>query len=124
MNEMLAKITGAKLEIQERGVLNFWIYVQYEDGGVQGIGGITLDNYCKEKERRVGTAYGCEMIRQLLICLDVNDFSEMKDKNIWVIGEGQGFNFKPKGLRPLKVDSDKEPVIFDDILKEFESELK
>ena len=33
----------------------------------QGIGGIALDEYCKEKKERIGTAYGCEMIRRLLL---------------------------------------------------------
>jgi hypothetical protein len=32
MNKQLAKITKASLEIQERGTLNFWIHVHYEEG--------------------------------------------------------------------------------------------
>lgn len=120
MTEKLAKITSAKLEIQERGILNFWIFVDYEEGMSQGIGGISLDEYDKSKDRRVGTAYGCEVIRRLLLALNVNDFSEMKGKIIWVIGEGKNLSFTPKGIRPLKVNNSKEnAVIFDEILKEF-----
>ena len=116
--EKLAKISKATLEIKERGILNFWIYVDYEEGCSQGIGGIALDTYDEAKGHRVGTAYGCEVIRQLLLALGVNDFSEMEGKMIWVIGEGEGLNFRPKGLRPLKVDSSKDKtVIFDDILE-------
>ena len=33
MNKKLAKITSAKLEIKDRGILNFWIFVEYEEGG-------------------------------------------------------------------------------------------
>lgn len=120
MNKQLAKITSAKLEIQERGILNFWIMVEYEDGGCQGIGGIALDEYCKKSESRKGTAYGCEVIRRLLLGLSVNDFSEMTGKTIWVLGEGEGFSFSPKGIKSLNVDSKNESVIFDDILKEFQ----
>lgn len=119
MKKQLAKISSARLEIKERGILNFWIHVEYEDGGCQGIGGICLDEYCKKSEKRIGTAYGCEVIRRLLLCLDVNDFSEMKDKIIWVLGEGVGFGYKPKGIKPLTVNNKNEAVIFDDILKEF-----
>lgn len=122
MNRQLAKITKGMLEIQERGMLNFWIMVNYEDGGCQGIGGICLDTYNKAKDCRVGTAYGCEVIRQLLLCMQVNDFSEMANKMVWVLGEGDGFNFKPKGIQRLETDSaDKnyKKVIFDDIFKEF-----
>lgn len=32
MNKQLAKITSASLEIQERQILNFWIFVDYEEG--------------------------------------------------------------------------------------------
>jgi hypothetical protein len=121
MNKKLAKITGAKLEIKERGILNFWIYVDYEESGSQGIGGIALDEWDEAKKRRVGTAYGCEMIRRLLEVLDVNDFSEMKDRMIWVHGEGEGLRFKPTGIEPLKVSGlKKEPLIFQDVFNEFE----
>jgi hypothetical protein len=119
--EKLAKISKASLEIKERGILNFWIHVDYEEGMSQGIGGLSLDTYDPEKEKRVGTAYGCEVIRRLLLALDVNDFSEMKGKMIWVIGKGEGLSFRPIGIKPLRVDSkNAEPVIFDDILPETE----
>ena len=120
MNRKLAKITKAKLEIKERGILNFWIYVDYEEGCSQGIGGITLDDYDEEKKRRVGTSYGCEMIRRILLELDVDDFSEMKGKMIWVYGEGDGFSFKTKGIKSLDVDNKKsKKLIFDDVYNEF-----
>lgn len=122
MNYKLAKITKASLEIQERGILNFWINVDYEEGGSQGVGGIALDTFDKVKNERVGTAYGCEVIRQLLLALEVNDFSEMKGKIIWVLGNGEGLGFRPKGIKPLDVNcKNKEigEVIFEDIFAEF-----
>ncbi len=79
-----------------------------------------LDDWCKEKEERVGTAYGCEMIRRLLLELCVNDFSEMKGKHVWVIGEGEGLNFKPTGIQSLRVDNPKsKPVIFSEVAEMF-----
>lgn len=33
MNKQLAKIKSAGLEIKERGILNFWIIVDYEEYG-------------------------------------------------------------------------------------------
>ena len=115
MNEQLAKITRASLEIQERGMLNFWIHVDYETGLSQGVGGICLDVYDSDLKERVGTAYGCEVIRRLLLELDANDFSEMKDKMVWVIGEGDGLSFTPKGIRALSVNKSSKGVIFDEI---------
>ena len=128
MNEKLAKITKASLEIQDRGILNFWIHVDYEEGCSQGIGGFCLDTYDKKLDSRVGTAAGCEIIRLLLLTLKVNDFSEMKGKYIWVIGEGDGLSFQPKGIRPLYVDckgrnpEEKSTIIFEDIFNQFKGE--
>ena len=74
----------------ERNILSFWIFVDYEEGFSQGVGGIALDSPKKEKQpdgtekfvKRQGTAYGCEVIRRLLLALGVNDLSEMKDRHI------------------------------------------
>jgi len=123
MNKQLAKISKAKLEIQERGILNFWIYVDYEEGCSQGVGGIVLDEYDKKLKERVGTAYGCEMIRLMLLEIGVNDFAEMAGKHIWVIGEGEGLGFKPTGIQSLSVDNKKsKPLIFDEVAKKFITE--
>ena len=118
--KMLAKISRASLEIQERGILNFLIHVDYEDGYSQAVGGIVLDSYCKVRGERVGTAYGCEMIRRILIELCVDDFSEMNGKHIWVIGEGYGFSFRPTGIQALRGDNpNSKPVIFSEIAEMF-----
>jgi hypothetical protein len=120
MNKKLAKITKAHLEIQERHILNFWIFVDYEEGSSQGIGGICLDAFDDVKKKRVGSAYGCEMIRRLLLTLKVDDFSQMKGKMIWVYGEGEFLSFKPTGLSLLSVDDPKtQPLIFSDVVAEF-----
>ncbi len=124
MIKKLARITSASLEIKDRGILNFWINVDYEEGMSQGIGGFSLDQYDNVKKRRIGTAYGCEVIRQLLEALDVNDFSEMKGKMIYVLGtqeNGSMLSYRPKGIEALRLNGGK-TVIFDDILKEMVGE--
>lgn len=130
-NKNLAKISKATLSM-ERGILSFWIFVEYEEGGGQGVGGIALDSPKKESQslwkkkfiKRQGSAYGCEVIRRLLVALGVNDFSEMKGRNIWVLGTGEGFDFKPIGIQKLRNDlGDEDPVIFGDIRKEFTNEI-
>lgn len=119
MNKQLAKIKSAGLEIQERGILSFWINVNYEGGGSQRIGGIALDAYDKDKEKRIGTAYGCEVIRRLLLAIGVDDFSKMKGQIIWVLGEGAGLSFKAKGIKRLDINGGGDAVIFDEIATEF-----
>lgn len=120
MIKKLAKIRKAHLEIQERGILNFWIHVDYEEGCSQGVGGLVLDTYDNERKTRVGTAYGCEMIRRLLLTLSVNDFGEMAGKYIHVVGTGEGLMFKPIGIEPLRVDGNVKPAfIFEDVYNQF-----
>ncbi len=120
MNKQLAKVTKATLQIQECDILMFYVFVDYEEGTSQGIGGgICLDTYDKDKKKRVGTAYGCEMIRQCLTVFNVDDFSEMKGKYIWVIGEGEGFSFKPTGFQSMAVDGKVKTFMFDEVYQEF-----
>lgn len=122
MNKKLAKITKAQLQIMERGILMFYIFVDYEDGCSQGVGGFCLDDWSEDKKSRIGTAFGCEMIRMLLLTMAVDDFSEMKGKHIYVIGEGDGLSFEPKGIARLRVDGGGSDLIFADVLAEFKDE--
>lgn len=125
MNKQLAKIEKASLEIQDRGILMFNIIVDYEDCGCQNIGGIVLDTFDKKRDSRVGTAYGCEMIRRILKEMGVNDFSEMSGKKIWVYGEGDGLSFSPLGFSALKVDNKQsEKIIYKEVVADFEWEFK
>jgi len=115
MNKQLAKVSKVSFNIKERGILTFHVMVDYEECGSQGVGGLRLDEYDKEKKERVGTAYGREMIRQLMITLDVDNFEDAKGKVIWVLGEGEGLSFKPLGLQSLNVYGKQKTMIFKDI---------
>lgn len=119
MNKQLAKVKSASLNITDRGILTFWIFVDYEDGGGQEVGGLCLDEWNEEKQDRIGTAYGCEMIRQLLLFFNVDSFEKMKDRIIFVLGEGEGFGFTPKGIQTLKVDGEQKTLVFKDVHRMF-----
>lgn len=60
------------------------------------------------------------MIRQLLLTLDVNDFSQMKGKDIWVLVEGEGLSLKPVGIQTLRADNGRS-LIFDDVYNMFKN---
>lgn len=117
----LAKVNSFKLNIKYTGSLIFKLDVDYEDGLSQGLGGLVLDNYNIVTGERIGTAYGCEMIRQLMLTLDVDDFNEVKNKIIYVLGEGEGFQFKAKGIETLNVYGNVKTLIFDDVREMFQS---
>lgn len=119
MEKKLAKITSATLQCV-RGILTFYVFVDYEDGCSQEVGGLALDNWDEDKQSRVGTAYGCEMIRQLLLFFNVNNLADCKGQYVYVLGEGEGLAFTPKGFEKLYVDDCKRSkVLFDDIYREF-----
>ena len=122
MIKKLAKITKAGLNIKDMGILTFEIHVDFEDGWSMMIGGLALDGYDEEKDKRIGTAYGCEMIRRLLLLFDVNNINEIENKIIWVYGKGEGNMFATKGISRLKVDSKESPLMFSEIYKEFYNE--
>lgn len=109
----LAKVESATLEIKERGILNFWVFVNYEEGCSQGVGGLALDTWNERLKRRVGTEYGCEMIRQLLLFFGVNNLNEAKGQLVYVLGEGEGLSFKPHGFKHLSVEKNGRPEYID-----------
>jgi hypothetical protein len=110
MNKQLAKINNASLSMgKSNGILSFKISVDYEEGCSQVLGGVALD--APNGDGRVGTAKGCELIRKILIELQVNDFSEMKGRHIWVYGKGDGFNFAPFGFSSLKTDNSASEIV-------------
>jgi len=121
MNRQLAKITSLKLSYQDRYILMLNLDVDYESGCSQNIfGGLVLDEPIIGDDgkfsHRQGTSFGCEMIRLILDVLKINDLSEGKGKYIHVLGEGGGFDFKPKGLETLRVDGDQKKIIFSEVL--------
>ena len=132
-NRELAKIKKFHLNIKDRGILVFHIDVDYESGCSQSVGGLCLDEFVvnpcydsgdrdSSRGERVGTAYGCEMIRQLMLTLDVNSFDDARDKLIYVLGEGEGLSFKPMGIQTLSVYGKVKTLIFDDIAEQFKLE--
>ena len=117
MNKALATISSANLDILDRDMLTFWIQVDYESGTSQNVGGFALDEWDEKKKRRVGTAYGCEMIIQLLKLFKVNSLEKFKNRTVFILGDGEGFSFKPRGIQMLRSDGGKQ-LIFTDIAKE------
>lgn len=121
MQQQLAKITKAGLSIVNSGILTFYIEVRYENGGSQSVGNLCLDSFAETTKgqpyTRVGTAYGCEMIRQLLLTLEVDNLADAKDKIIWVLGEGEGLCFRPTGFKTLNVHGVNKVLEFNKIAK-------
>jgi hypothetical protein len=99
MIEKLAKVESAGLNYTDRGILTMNIVVHYEEGCHQNICNLILDSWSPDE----------------VFCVD--DIHKLQGIYLWVIGEGEGLSFSPKGFRPLSVDSKyrKGKVIYKDI---------
>lgn len=117
MNKQLARITDARFSFEDIGVLILNLNVEYEGIGNQNIAGHVLSQYCNEKTKQVGTAAGTQYIIELLKCLSINDLRDAEGMIVWVYGDGEGWDFKPKGISKLKMDGGKEPFIFNSVFK-------
>jgi hypothetical protein len=78
-----AKIDRTFLGIEDHGIFTFILYLDYGGSG-QGYGTHALDNFDKKLEARVGTAFGCEFIMQVLQTVGVYSWEELKGKHIRV----------------------------------------
>lgn len=122
MNRQLAVIKGATLHLHNNTCLTFYLDTEYESGGSQQVGHLVLDTV-DSNQQRIGTAYGCDMIRQLLLFFGVNDLSKVKNHICYVFGDGEGLSFKPKGLENIAIstNSHRQKVLdFDAVLSKFQ----
>lgn len=121
-NKVLAKIRNAVVEIEDHSILTCWVTVDYEDGGTQGIGGYELDSYDKAQKKRVGTAYGCEVIRRHLEVFGVHNFDALKGRMVWVTGEGSGFSFRPYRFESLNTEAGSGYLDYRELAEEYADE--
>ena len=85
MIKHLCKVTEASLAYQDRKIMVLDVIVSLEQGGCLNIFGNVLDSYDETRKHRVGSAYGCELIRQTLDFFGVSDLHEIKDYYCYVL---------------------------------------
>lgn len=64
------KITGTMLGKEDRGIMTFWIFIEFASG-VCGYGGYALDSYDTQTKKRIGSAAGMQAIAEILDCVGV-----------------------------------------------------
>lgn len=129
MNKFLCNVSKVKFEYQERKILILDWYVDLEDSGSFSAMNLVLDSYDNDLKKRVGTAYGCEMIRQTLEFFKVNNFDQVKNykcyllsekDKIWCASDVLGFEQLPFD----EYEKHQQQLIKADVFKSFEHELK
>ena len=88
MNISNALIETTMLGIEDHGILTTMLHLDLQDGGCQGFGGYSLDDWDAAKNRRVGTAFGTEFILRTLDTVGVGSWKDLPGKNIRIKKEG------------------------------------
>lgn len=131
MNRELAKIKDTFLGVEDHGVFTFILDVEYDSGMSQGVGTMILDKPEFENpeeqtgyKSRHGTAFGMEMIMQVIKAVGVKNWEELKGKNIWVLTEDDTFGDRPIGIQGTFDPGGKRKVMFEDVVNMYKEELE
>lgn len=124
MNYQLCNVKSVTTNYQDRKILILDVNVELVDGGGLSVFNVVLDTYDKDKQKRVGTAYGCEMIKACLDFFGVNNLSEVKNYKCYLITEKE-FIWNASDVLGLKqlpfyeYERNLQEIIKADVLKEF-----
>lgn len=83
----LGRITDVFLGKEDRGILTFMLYVEYDSYGSQGFGGYQLDHSSPTKKdpyRRVPSKAYKSIQTELCTLFNIQKFEDLKGKVIWV----------------------------------------
>lgn len=69
---------------EDHGIFTFYIGFNF-GGRTQAFGGYALDDYDKEKETRVGTAFGLQTIMRIMKVANVNDWKDLVGRELFVL---------------------------------------
>ena len=124
MNKQLCNVTKVCTSYQDRRILILDVFVDLESGGSLSVFNMCLDTYDQDKKQRVGTAYGCEMIRQTLDFFGVDDLSQIKNYKCYLLTDKESIWCASDvlGLEQLPFDQFKhqrQQIIKAEVLKEF-----
>jgi hypothetical protein len=119
---VIAKAKKAWLGVEDHGILS--VNVDFDYGGsMQGTGHYSLDTHIKHtslgskypvQDKRVGTQWGMEFIRRLLLAMGVDWWSDIPGRTVYVLRDEDGFGGMIRGIRPLPTEPGVE-FIFDDL---------
>ena len=86
MKEKNAVIESTMLGIEDHGIMTCFLYLDY-GGTCQGFGGYSLDVFDKNKDKRIGTAWGTEFVRRVLETIEVDSWEKLKGKHCRVVSD-------------------------------------
>lgn len=80
----VATICKTTLGMEDHGCMTFYLHCEWPGAGI-GIGGYVLDLYDKVKKVRVGSAYGLDVIKQVLATVGVERWEDLPGSHVIVL---------------------------------------
>lgn len=77
-------IESTRLGIEDHGIMSAMLHCK-GDGGGTGVGGYGLDQYDKEKGRRVGHAFGLQWLMQVMATVGVERWEKLPGSRVLVL---------------------------------------
>lgn len=121
----IGKVESTMLGVEDHGILTAVLYFDFGGSG-QGISAPIFDSHIKHtrfkgryddgsgENSRVGSAYGMEFIRRLMMACGVDRWEKIPGRTVFVLRDkGDSFGYI-KGIRPLPTEGGRE-FIFDDL---------
>ena len=83
----VATIRKTTLGVEDHGCMTFYLHCEWPGAGI-GVGGYALDSYDEDKKVRVGTAYGLDVIKQVLATVGVGRWEDLPGSHVIVLFRG------------------------------------
>lgn len=100
----IALIDSAFLGVEDHGILTTMLGLDLDGGGHIGVGGYAMDSYDKQAGRRVGTAYGCDLILRLLEVVGVSQWADIRGRTVLALTT-EATGHVVLGLASLRTDT-------------------
>lgn len=110
--ERIAKIRKTFLGYEDHGMLTAILDVDYGSSS-QGVGLYCIDAYDEETKERKPTIECGRWVQGILRACGVDSWEKVQGRTIIVMLDGDGWNAKPIGIRPLPTEGGK-PFLFAD----------
>lgn len=97
-----AFIRRTTLGMEDHGLMTFYLHCELTGGAEIGVGGYVLDTYDEAKKKRVGTAYGLDVIKQVLATVGVEQWEDLLGSHVIVLFDGpKSWGYGVRGIAHL-----------------------
>ena len=83
MYKQIGKIKSVQIGVEDHGIMV--MNIDFDFGGSGQVYQVVLDTYDKEKDSRIGTVFGCELLRRICNLFTVDDINDMVGQTAYAL---------------------------------------